>query len=116
MPSSNLAFTGFFVIAIAILAMDYAQDYFEGIFDIQPELIRRSNPNRHNSLTTTSATLYAEKSPLFQALKMRYKEFTPSATDIKVTHIERGDHHHDVNDYGLKERYMQENLRGNKST
>jgi hypothetical protein len=46
MPSSNLAFTGFFVIALAILAMDYAQDYFVGIFDIQPELVKIS---RHTS-------------------------------------------------------------------
>ena len=46
MPSSNLAFTGFFVIALAVLAMDYAQDYFVGIFDIQPELVKIS---RHTS-------------------------------------------------------------------
>ena len=44
MPASNLAFTGFFVVALVILAMDYGQELFENLFDIQPELIKLSRP------------------------------------------------------------------------
>jgi hypothetical protein len=112
MPFSphNLAFTGCFVIAIAILAMDSAQDFFDGVFDIHPELLRVSS-SRHHANTQLAVSLAASKSPLFQAMKARYKEVVGGDQDVAKV-IEKVVDFEDE----LKERYMAENLRGNKTT
>ena len=118
MPSSNLAFTGFFVIALAILAMDYAQDYFEGIFDIHPELVKLSRHTSNQSLSPHyrhRADQHSVNSPLFQAMKQRYRDFRPHTTQVQNDDNIEGINIEGDND-GLLKRYLEENLRGNRTT